>query len=74
MPRYPQQLSKSEEEEIIQGRNSTTMPEEFQQRCLDILCKHQDALSIDRYDLGLSKYLKHKTHLIMQDPVYQKQF
>jgi hypothetical protein len=38
------------------------------------LCKHQDALSIDKYDLGLAKDFKHKIHLQTQDPVYQKQF
>jgi len=41
---------------------------------LDILCKHQDALIIDKYDLGLASDFKHKTHLKMQDPVYRKQF
>jgi hypothetical protein len=34
----------------------------------------QDALSIDKYDLGLAKDIKHKIHLKMQDPVYRKQF
>ncbi len=40
--------------------------EEFQEWYLDILCKHQDALSIDRYDLGLAKDFKHKIHLKTQ--------
>jgi hypothetical protein len=48
--------------------------EEFQERYLEILCKHLDALSIDKYDLGLAKDFKHKIHLKTQDPVYQKQF
>jgi hypothetical protein len=38
------------------------------------LCKHEDILSIDNYDLGLAKDFKHKIHLKMQDPVYRKQF
>jgi len=38
------------------------------------LCKHQDAFSIDKYNLGLAKDFKHKIHLRMQDPVYQNQF
>jgi hypothetical protein len=50
------------------------VPEEFQERYLDILCKHQDALSIDRYNLGPAKDFKHKIFLKTQDPVFQKQF
>jgi hypothetical protein len=38
------------------------------------LCKHQDALSIYKYELGLGKDFKHKIHLKTQDPVYWKQF
>jgi len=38
------------------------------------MCKHQDALSIDKYNLGLAKNFKPKIHLKMQDPVYWKQF
>jgi hypothetical protein len=38
------------------------------------LCKHQDTISIDKYDLGLAKDFKHKIHLKTQDPVYLKQF
>ncbi len=49
-------------------------PEEFHERYLDILCKHQDTISIDKYDLGLAKDFKHKIYLKTQDPVYQKQF
>ena len=41
---------------------------------MDILCKHQDALSIDKYDLGLAKNFKHKIHLKTQNPLDQKQF
>jgi hypothetical protein len=50
------------------------VPEEFQEQYQDILCKQQDALSIDKYDLGLAKEFKHKIHHKLQDPVYQKQF
>jgi phenylacetate-coenzyme A ligase PaaK-like adenylate-forming protein len=38
------------------------------------LCKHQDALSIDKYNLGLAKDFKHKIHLKTQDPFYRKKF
>ncbi len=41
---------------------------------MDILYKHQDALSMDKFDLGLAKDFTHKIHLKSQDPVYRKQF
>jgi len=60
--------------EEIRQRCHLQVPEEFHECYLDILCKHQDALSIDKYDLGLAKDFKPKIHLKTQDPVYQKQF
>ena len=35
--------------------------------------KHQEAISIDKYDLGLAKNYQHKIHLKNTDPVYNKQ-
>jgi hypothetical protein len=58
----------------IRRRCHLQVPEEFHECYLDILCKHQGALSIDKYDLGLAKDFKHKIHLKTQDPVYRKQF
>jgi hypothetical protein len=49
-------------------------PEEFKDRYLDILFKHQDAISMDKYDLGLARNYKHRIHLKNKNPVYQKQF
>jgi hypothetical protein len=60
--------------EEIRWRCHLQVPEEFFECYLDILCKHQDALSINKYDLGLAKDFKHKFLLKMQDPVYRKQF
>jgi hypothetical protein len=59
--------------EEIRRRCHLQVPEEFHDQYLDVLCKHQDALSIDEYDLGLAKDFKPKIHLKTQDPVYQKQ-
>jgi hypothetical protein len=50
------------------------VPEEFRDRYIDILFKHQGAISMDKYDLGLAKNYKHKIHLKIEDPVYRKQF
>ncbi len=41
---------------------------------VDILFKHLEAISIDKYNLGLAKNYKHKIHLKNEDPVYRKQF
>ncbi len=71
---FPKVKRKRLSREEIKQRCHSQVPEEFQEQYLDILCKHQDALSIDKYDLGLAKDFKHKIHLKMQDPVYRKQF
>jgi hypothetical protein len=60
--------------EEIRRQCHLQVPEEFHDRYLNILCKHRDALSINKYDLGLAKDFKHKIHLKTQDPVYWKQF
>jgi hypothetical protein len=77
LPRHPHLISKSEEEETCQRRDQVTMPIAScgeVPRIMDILCKHQDALSIDKYDLELAKDFKHKICLKTQDPVDRKQF
>ncbi len=48
--------------------------EEFKARYLDILFKHQEAISMNKYDLGLAKNYKHRIHLKNENPVYRKQF
>jgi hypothetical protein len=56
------------------GATSKFMELLFHECYLDILCKHQDALSINKYVLGLAKDFKHKIPLKTQDPIYRKQF
>jgi hypothetical protein len=50
------------------------VPDEFQEKYINILFKHQEAINLDKYDLGLARNYKHKIHLKNEDPVYQKQF
>ncbi len=50
------------------------MPVEFKQKYIDILYKHQQAISINKYDLRLATNFKHKIHLKDNNPVYRKQF
>jgi hypothetical protein len=71
---FPKVNRKRLSREEIQRRCKLRVPDEFKDKYLDILCKHQDTLSIDKYDLGLATNFKHKIHLKSQDPFYQKQF
>jgi len=50
------------------------MPKEYRQKYIDILYKHQKAISVNKYDLGLATNFKHKVHLKDNNPVYRKQF
>ncbi len=47
----------------IQKQCHLQVQDEFKERYLDILYKHQDALSIYKYNLGLAKNFKNKIHL-----------
>ncbi len=50
------------------------MPDKFKELYIDILFKHQKAISVNKYDLGLAKNFKHKLHLKDNSPAYGKQF
>jgi hypothetical protein len=39
------------------------VPDEYRERYIDIMFKHQDAISLDKYDLRLARNYKHKIHL-----------
>jgi hypothetical protein len=58
----------------IARRCNLQVPEEFRERYISVLFKHQDAISLDKYDLGLVRNYKHRIHLKNEDPVYRKQF
>jgi hypothetical protein len=72
--RFPKVKKKRFSRQDIQKRCNLQVPEEYKEKYVDILYKHQDALSMDKYDLGLAKDFTHKIHLKSQDPVYRKQF
>jgi hypothetical protein len=46
----------------------------YKSRYIDILHEHQDAISVNKYDLGCAKNFTDKIHLKHNDPVYRKQF
>jgi hypothetical protein len=50
------------------------VPEEFKQKYIDILYKHQVAIGVNKMDFGRAKNLTHKIHLKDNNPVYCKQF
>ncbi len=71
LPQVPKKkLTKSK----IALKAHLNVPEQYKQKYIDILYKHQQAISANKYDLGLATNFKHKIHLKDNDPVYRKQF
>jgi len=50
------------------------VPAHYKQRCLDILFRHQEAISIYKFVLGRAKNFTHKIYLKDDNPVYRTQF
>jgi hypothetical protein len=71
LPKVPKRKLTKEE---IATKAHLNVPTEFKQKYIDILYKHQQAISVNKYDLGLATNFKHKIHLKDNDPVYRKQF
>jgi hypothetical protein len=44
-------------------RCNLQVPDEFREKYIDILFKYQEAISLDKYDLGLAQNNKHNIHL-----------
>ncbi len=71
LPKVPKKkLTKTE----IAAKANLNVPNEFKDKYVDILYKHQKAISANKYDLGLATHYKHKIHLKDNSPVYRKQF
>jgi hypothetical protein len=58
----------------IEERCHLGAPEPYRSRYIDILVKHQAAISLDKYDLGFSKNFTHRIHLKDDQPIFWKQF
>ncbi len=58
----------------IKERCHLGAPEPYRSRYIDILVKHQAAISLDKYDLGLAKNFTHRIHLKDNQPIFWKQF
>ena len=71
LPKVPKRKLTRDE---IAAKAHLNVPIEFKQKYIDILYKHQQAISVNKYDLGLATNFKHKIHLKDNNPVYRKQF
>ena len=58
----------------IESRANLNVPEQYKCKYISLLHKYQDAISLNKSDLGLAKDFKHKIHLKDENPVYRKQF
>jgi hypothetical protein len=47
----------------IEQKANLKVPAQYKQRYLDILYKHQAAISINKFDLGRAKNFNHKIYL-----------
>jgi hypothetical protein len=66
LPKVPKKkLTKAE----IAAKANLNVPNEYKDRYVDILYKHQKAISANEYDLGLASHYKHKIHLKDNSPV-----
>jgi hypothetical protein len=69
-PKVPKKIfSKTE----IEQKVNLHLPNEYKQCYVDILFKHQEAISVNKFDLGQAKNFTHKIHLKDNNPVYCKQ-
>ncbi len=58
----------------IEARCHLGAPEPYRNQYIDILVKHQAAISLDKYDLGLAKDFTHRIYLKDDQPIFRKQF
>jgi len=50
------------------------VPEEHREAYVDLILKHHEAVSRDRFDLGRTETLLHEIDLKSNEPIYIKQF
>jgi hypothetical protein len=72
--RLPKVKKKAWTRKEIEERCHLGAPEEYQNRYINTLFKHQAAISLNKYDLGLAKDFTHRIHLKDDQPIFRKQF
>ncbi len=71
LPKVPKHKLTKEE---VAAKAHLNVPNEYKQKYIDILYRHQKAISANKYDLRLASNFKHKIHLKDNNPVHRKQF
>ena len=71
LPKVPKRKFTRQE---IEQKANLKVPDQYKDKYLDILFKHQAAISITKFDLGRAKNFNHKIFLKDDNPVYRKQF
>jgi len=72
--KFPKVPKKHFSRDEIAKKANLNVPPEVKQKYIDILYKHQAAISMNKMDLGRAKNFTHKIHLKDNNPVYRKQF
>jgi len=72
--RFPKVPKKQFTRDEIENKAKLQVPNEYKKRYIDILFKHQKAISVDKFDLGRASNFTHRIYLKDNEPVYRKQF
>ncbi len=71
---HPRQTLTAKKRQFIKSNVKLHIPEQFQQKYLNLLLKHNEAISQDKFDLGRTDTLMHEIALKTTEPIYVKQF
>ncbi len=69
----PRQTLTAKKRQLIESNIKLHIPEQFQQKYLNLLLKHHEAISQDKFDLGCTDTLMHEIALKTTEPIYVKQ-
>jgi hypothetical protein len=72
--KFPKVMKKHFTHDEIAQKAHLNVPKEYKQKYIDILYKHQAAISVNKMDLGRVKHFTHKIHLMDNNLIYRKQF
>ncbi len=70
----PRQILTAKKKQFIESTVKLNVPEQFRHKYLNLLLKHHEAISQDKFDLGRTDTLMHEIALKSDEPIYVKQF
>jgi hypothetical protein len=70
---HPKQTLTAQKKQFIEANIKLHIPEQFQHKYLNLLLKHHEAISQDKFDLGRTDTLMHEIALKTTEPIYIKQ-